>query len=125
MSFTPKSIIFNIGMFLLTLVGSLFLVGLIVPGKAVEVDVESRYDRRGHREADRMMQQELESLRELNEGLEKKILELEQRLGPAEGGVPLEGVSPVMPAIPRDPAPNTGKALPKAQGLEDGTAREF
>lgn len=124
MSFTPKSILFNVGMFLLTLVGSLYIVGLIVPGRGISADFESRFERRGHREEDRMMREELESLRELNMGLEKKMAELEQRLDPADGlrGAPMREAVPAAPTE-RPLAPAIER--PRLEGDEKGTVREF
>ena len=124
MSFTPKSILFNIGMFLLTLVGSLYVVGLVIPGRGISADFESRFERRGHRESDRLMREELEGLKELNIDLEKKMAELERKLNPTEGlrNAPLREAVPAAPAE-RPVAPAVEK--PRLEAVEKDAAREF
>lgn len=119
MSFTPKSIIFNFGVFLATMMGSIYVAGLILP----ESGFEPRHERRGHREADRMMREELDTLREINRELEKKLVELEERSASADG-VRQAPPQSVPPLIPRVQPPKAGE-VPASDGLEKGAVGEF
>lgn len=113
-----KSLIAYGAVFMLTLVVGASLVRLASPAKGPGFEFG-----RGHRESDRRMQFELEQMRQLNEELQQRLEQLEEKMAsdvesfdaPASSNVPpLAPVSPMAPGtLPGGDSKDVAPAVPK------------
>lgn len=112
MSLTFKSIGLGVGVFVAAFTASSFVSSLFAPERPVDAERHQHWERKKHREEDRLLRQELEGVRELNRGLEKKVLELEEKLTDRRQVVPVPEL-PEIPAMPQAPAAPGAPSAPK------------